>query len=132
MSSHASPTQHIEHISIQVPATNNYKTNKQIKKSHVHKPFTTDSQENLSKHMRELYSESSKKLRKEIKEDLKKRRHILCSRADKFHQIKMSIVRKWMNRFYTIPVKNLSRRFCRQGLTAQKFMWKGKETRRAK
>ena len=48
----------------------------------------------LTKEVNDLYSENNKTLKKEIKEDTNKWKHILCSWIGRFNIIKMSITSK--------------------------------------
>ena len=58
---------------------------------------------NLTKHVKDLYSENYKTLKKEIEEDTNKWKHIPCSWIGGTNIIKMSIVPKAIYRFNTIP-----------------------------
>ena len=60
---------------------------------------------NLTKEVKDLYSENYTTLKKEIKEDTNKWKHILCSWIGKIDIIKMSILPKVIYRFNTIPIK---------------------------
>ena len=59
---------------------------------------------NLTKEVKDLYSENYTTLRKEIKEDTIKWKHIPCSWNRRINVIKMSILPKAIYRFNTIPI----------------------------
>ena len=60
---------------------------------------------NLTKEVKDLYSENYKTLKKEIEEDTNKWKHIPCSWIGKINIIKKSIIPKAIYRFNTIPIK---------------------------
>ena len=60
---------------------------------------------NLTKEVKDLYLENYRKLKKEILEDTKNWKHILCSWFGRINIIKMSILLKVMYRFNAIPTK---------------------------
>ena len=60
---------------------------------------------NLYKETKDLYIENYKILMKEIKEDTKRWRNILCSRIRRINIVKMSIPPKSIYRFNAIPIK---------------------------
>ena len=61
---------------------------------------------NLTKEVKDLYSENYTTLKKEIKEDTNKWKHILlCSWIGRIHIIKLSILLKAIYRFNAILIK---------------------------
>ena len=73
-------------------------------------PFTTSTKRikhlgiNLSKEMKELYTENYKKLMKEIK-DINRHRDIPCSWVGRINIVKMTIQPNANYRFSAIPIK---------------------------
>ena len=55
--------------------------------------------------MKDLYAENYKTLIKEIKEDVKKWKDILCSQVGKVNIVKMATLPKAIYRFNAIPIK---------------------------
>ena len=60
---------------------------------------------NLTKEIKHLYSENYTTLKKEIKEDTNKWKHILCLWTGRINIIKMSILLKAILRFNAILIK---------------------------
>ena len=60
---------------------------------------------NLTKDVKDLYSENYTTLKKEIKEDTNKWKHIPCSWIGRINIIKMAILPKAIYRFTAMPIK---------------------------
>ena len=88
--------------------TNNKLSEREIKKA---TPFTIVSKRikylgiNLTKEVKDLYSENYKTLMKEIEDDTNKWKDILCSRVGRISIVKMSILPRAIYRFNAIPTK---------------------------
>ena len=61
---------------------------------------------NLTKEVKDLYSENHTIMKKEIKEDTNKQKHKLCSCIGRINIIKMSILPTVIYRFNAIPIKS--------------------------
>ena len=87
--------------------------NNEISETEIRKeiPFDTATRKikylgiNLTKEVKDLYSENYTTLKKEIKEDTNKGQHVPCSWIGRINIIKMAILPKVIYRFNAIPIK---------------------------
>ena len=82
---------------------------------------------NLTKEVKDLYSENYITLKKEIKEGTNKWKHVPCSWIGRINIIKMAILPKVIFRFNAIPIEVPMTYFTNIKQAFQKFIWNHKQ-----
>ena len=86
----------------------------------------------LTKQVKDLYEKKIKPLKKEINEDLRKWKDLLCSWVGRINILKMAILQKAIYRFNKISIKIPTQFFIELERSMCNFIWNNQRPRRVK